>query len=604
MTSILTKNVKFSSISFYLGVLALLVTNTIFFNHIFGYRFLDINNVNWIYANGGNIRDNAGHAIASLFYSKEPWGWPLGAMSSLGGDVAGSIMYFATSPIYAIPFKALYSAGIIGDEYQFIGLQVYLGMTLTNLSIFYVCNRIIKARVLTSITIALISMYLCEPLIRWANESLASQFIVVLAIAFAITPSITNKRFISWSILTILAVGTNQYFVPMVIAMAVAEMLFLYFNYQESILRKSKNLMCVLGMSIISNYVFGGFEISPRKLGTGISDLSQFSSNLLSFFDSRGYGYTKNLGSKPSWESFNYLGVSILLLGAISFFVWFKNKPLKNYSLKNEIDLPLLRVNLDRIVLRVNLERIGLRVNLDRFRKFSPIQFTLFISIVCFLISLGPVIGFGSKILLTFPFPEVVLELYSTFRALARFAWPLFFLIIILLSKTLDRILMRVTKLSGGLVLQRFLAVSLCIVLVGIQARESAVLIEALRSVSQQDLDSKIGFSNKVISDFRSASGVKVIPPFDGDIESLPWREISGYVLKADKDLETWGFFARYDAALAGEIQPKEVVNFQTCRVDANTIFLVRNSILDGLTCKFDFSVINKYGDVWTLIKS
>jgi hypothetical protein len=586
MTSILSKILKFSLTSYYSGLLFLLAINTFFFIDIFGIEFLNFNNVNWIYASGGNIRDDAGHAIASLFYSNEPWGWPLGAMSSLGGDVAGSIMYFATSPIYAIPFKALHSLGIFGDEYQFIGLQVYLGMTLTNISIFYVCNRIMKARVLTSITIALISMFLCEPLIRWTNESLASQFIVVLAIAFSLRPSITNKRCLSWGILAILAVGINQYFVPLVFAMAVAEWLFLYFNYQESILEKSRNLICVIGVVVISNYVFGGFEISPGKLGTGTSDLSQFSSNLLSFFDSRGYGFTKNLGSKPSWESFNYLGVSALLLGAIFLFVSLKNLSRKSYFMKNEIELPLLRVNLDGI------------------RKFSPIQFTVFISTACFLISLGPTIGFGSKILLTIPFPDMVLELYSTFRALARFAWPLFFVIIILLSKTLDRILTRVTKLSGIPVIQGLLAASLCIVLVGIQARESAVLIEAMRSVAQQDLDSNVEFSDNVLREFRSSSGIKVIPPFDGDVESLPWREISGYVLKSDKELATWGFFARYDAALAGEIQQREVVEFQNCRVAPNTIFLARNSILDGLACKLDYAVIKQYGDVWTLIKS
>ena len=178
------------------------------------------------------------------------------------------------------------------------------------------------------------------------------------------------------------------------------------------------------------------------------------------------------------------------------------------------------------------------------------------------------------------------------------------FLIIILLSKTLDRILTRVTKLSGVPVIQGLLAASLCIVLVGVQARESAVLIEAMKSVAQQDLDSKVEFSDNLIAEFRSASGIKVIPPFDGDIESFPWREISGYVLKSDLDLETWGFFARYDAVLAGEIQQKEVVEFQSCRVATNTIFLVRNSILDGLVCNFDFSVIKQYGEVWTLIKS
>jgi hypothetical protein len=219
------------------------------------------------------------------------------------------------------------------------------------------------------------------------------------------------------------------------------------------------------------------------------------------------------------------------------------------------------------------------------------------------MISLGPTIGFGSKILLTIPFPDLVLELYSTFRALARFAWPLFFLIIILLSKTLDRVLTQVEKVSQVIVIQKTLAVLLCCFLVGIQVRESAVLIDAMRSVAQRDLGSKVEFSKNVIGEFRSSSGIKVIPPFDGDIESLPWREISGYVLKSDKDLRTWGFFARYDAALAGEIQQKEVVEFQKCRVSSNTIFLVRNSILSELTCKLDYSVIKEYGEVWTLIK-
>ena len=75
--------------------------------YIFPAKFLLPWSYLWIFGDGGNIRDDAGHAIASLFFSTESWKWPLGAMSSLGGDVSGSIMYFATSPIFPVPFKIL-----------------------------------------------------------------------------------------------------------------------------------------------------------------------------------------------------------------------------------------------------------------------------------------------------------------------------------------------------------------------------------------------------------------------------------------------------------------------------------------------------------------
>ena len=527
----------------------------------------------WIFGTGPSIRDDAGHAIASLFYSEESWKWPLGAMTSLGGKVAGSIMYFATSPLFAILFKLIHSLGVIGPKYQFIGLQILSGIVLTNCSLYLLCRRL-GAKAYSSLVISLTGILLVEPMIRWTNESLASQFIVIFALLLSLKPSDSLKRAFAWASLIFLAVGINQYFTPMVLFFILIEFFYLHKKTKKSFIVKSRNMLIGIGTFIISNYILGGFVLNALKLSTGIGDLKQFSSNLLSFFDSRGMGYTPNLSSQASWESYNYVGISFTLLILIY-------SLMTAYSRFKSFRYPKTAMPL-------------------RSAENPGLWWTCSGAFICFVISLGPSVQIGPKWILNIPFPSQGLELLSTFRALARFSWPAMYLLMGVAALSLDRIIafVRIPKL-------RIITMVLCaVMIIGLQGFESAPLIKIMHSIAVAETKSNPAVNVDIQRVYNSSTAIEVIPPFDGDAAGIPWRLTSDYALNAHLPLTTWGFFARYDFSTAGKIQSTEVQRFENCRWSPHSLYLVRKIILNSIKCTVPFEVIQQYPPTWTLIRT
>ena len=543
--------------------------------YIFPAKFLLPWNYMWIFGDRANIRDDAGHAIASLFFSTESWKWPLGAMSSLGGEVSGSIMYFATSPIFAVPFKILDSIGLFANGYQFIGMQVLSGIVLTNVTFYFLCRKI-GASVYSSIVVSLASILLAEPMIRWTNESLASQYIVILSMIMVLTSRISLTRSYIWFSLTVFAVGTNQYFTPIVILMSLIEALYLTKHSTGSMFLKLRSLLFTMVAMVGGTYLWGGFVLNTLKLNTGIADLSQFSSNIFSYFDSRGMGITPNLSSQPSWESYNYIGIvaTILLIGSLLIFL---TRFVQHYIFSNS--------------------KTKIRINFDSKNTFWWLTLACAIS---FLISLGPVIQIGPSLKLTIDFPDKILEVLSTFRALARFSWPGMYLLLSLSALVIDKLMLIVKRKNFQMPSQVLVAV----LLVGLQFNESSLLIHTMREVVKKDSNVSPRIDVKIQREFQTANGIIVIPPFDGDADGIPWRQISFYTLDAKLALPTWGFFARYDFVKAGEIQAAEVGKFNSCIWSPNTIYLVRKELLEKAKCKSEYAILEEYLPTWVLIKS
>lgn len=543
--------------------------------YIFPAKFLLPWSYLWIFGDGGNIRDDAGHAIASLFFSTESWKWPLGAMSSLGGDVSGSIMYFATSPIFAVPFKILDSVGLFSNGYQFIGLQVLTGIVLTNVTFYFLCRKI-GASVYSSTVVSLTSILLAEPMIRWTNESLASQYIVILSMIMVLTSQISARRSYMWVLLTVFAVGTNQYFTPIVLLMSLTEALYLMKHSSSSRFLKLRSFILTIVAMIAGTYFWGGFVLNTLKLNTGIADLSQFSSNVFSYFDSRGMGITPDLSSQPSWESYNYIGIvaTILIGGALVYSTATFTR--RRFFSRSKANL--------------------------RF-EFDSRSTLLWLSLACicsFIISLGPVIQIGPNIRFTIEFPDKILEILSTFRALARFSWPGMYLLLGLSALVLDRLVLVIKKRK----IQMSSKVLVAVLLIGLQLNESTSLTHTMREVVRKDSSNTPNINQKVQREFQKADGIIVIPPFDGDADGIPWRLISLYTLDAKLDLPTWGFFARFDFAKAGEIQATEVEKFGKCNWRANTIYLARIELFEKAKCSNEHAVLGEFLPTWILIKS
>jgi len=538
---------------------------------VFPHKLLFPGSYQWVFGTGPNIRDDAGHAIASMFYSSEPWHWPLGAMNSLGGEVAGSILYFATSPLFAIAFKLFHNVGLVGSQYQFIGIQIVSGIVITNSSLYILCRRL-KSSTHSALIVSLTAIFLVEPMIRWTNESLTSQYIIIFALLFSLEPSLSRKRNLNWILLIFLAVGINQYFAPIVILFALIECAYLCSHNSGSIWLKTRNLWASCGAFILSTYIYGGFVLSTLKLNTGIGNLGQFSSNVFSFFDSRGMGFLPDLSSQPSWESYNYLGISFLCLILIA------------------------------LVMKISKRKKGTKkfpsISLLKLKRIQAIPLTCFGAAVCFLLSLGPTLQIGPNLAIHIPLPDTILELLSTFRALARFSWPAMYLLIGAAALSLDQIQQKIGR-------SRLVVIPLCgIAVFATQAIESLPLIKTMHDIALADTEIKPNSSSATQKNYNASKSIEVIPPFDGDAEGIPWRLTSSYALNAHLPITTWGFFARYDFRKAGEIQSTEVSRFLKCSWGINQLYLIKKDILSSSSCLSNYKVLEKYSSNWILIKT
>jgi hypothetical protein len=554
---------------------ATLIVSLIFSIKFLTFAFIDPRNYYWIFGDRLSIRDNAGHAIASLFYAHQEKisALDIGRLTTFGGDVAGSLIYFAVSPIFAIPMKLI--ALMSNDFYQFIGIQVLIGLVLTSFSVFLLCRRV-GVSSLSSFTVAVMSLFLPTTFSRSLNESLTMQFLVVFSIFLLIQPRINNLRVFAWCSLGFLSVAINMYFLPIVLLACLIEFVVLKQNKKNQFIFSIKSLSLTILVSIFSIWWFGGFKIQPKSTGTDPIVLEALSSNFNTFLDSRGYGVTGNLSSQPSWESFNYLGIGCLSLILIFALIKFA---------QNVSFVKLKSSSTRTLSIRINFSYKDTAKN-----SFIP---TILFSLICFLISLGPVFQIGKSFSFDPHYPDELVSLLSTFRALGRFSWPLLYILLVVAALGLDEIMKFLQKFGKSMISKTVLMALVAIGFLSLQANEARTLISAVQYEIVAGINSVPVIDDDLLKIFQSSERIEVVPAYDGNADGkLPWREMSLYALKAELPIETWGFFARYDAEKAGNIQSNNFSNFVGCKFPPRSIYLVTKEIYNNLDCRKKLNIL------------
>jgi hypothetical protein len=535
--------------------------------YMLSWNFINPFSSNWLYGKQAATRDDAGHAIGSLFYMNEHWAWPIGKFTSFGGQVSPSVVYWAISPIFAVPAKVLHKIGLVGDNFQFIGLQVLIGFVLTPVSV-YLLSRRLGSGIFPAITVSLSTLLFPTLLWRWENESLASQFIVVFGILLLLRPTSSAKRTWQWAGLTAVAVGTNSYFVPITLTFCVIEFFVLQKSNRKELKKNVRSLSASILTTIALQYAFGGFLISTFQLGTGAEGLTVFSGNLFSLVDSRQYGL---LGGKPteSWEGFNYLG-----LATTTFLIIFMILHARNIKKKE---------------------------NIYRTPEF---KYVMLVSALFYLYSLGPDLKFGSILHfdLTPYLPEKVIVLLSIFRALGRFQWPLYYMLVALSGVGITYFIEYISDKRNKKFTTQLTAL-VCSVFLMTCAADMHYFNSAMRSEARDESGFKSIVNPGLQAQFDAARGIQVVPAYDGNTDGLlPWRYLSPYVLRANLNFDSWAFYARYDFPKAAKIQSTEYADFIACNWKDKVLYLTKSDILSQLKCDFK---INKlyYDGPWVLIK-
>jgi hypothetical protein len=529
-------------------------------------------NIRWLYNSSLPIRDDAGHAIGALFYSNESLGWPLGRFTSYGGLAGPSVVYWAISPLFAIPMKFAYWINALHSHIQFIGIQILFGFCLTTLALYWLSIRL-GASKFAAVIVSLTNLFLPTLLWRWANESLSAQFIPIMALLLCLSPSTSNKQMTKWGVLGFLSVSINTYFAPFVLVFSLTEAIILNRKKIGTRLHRFKSFGFTTFIILIFQYAFGGFLLPTNVLGTGSSGLSIFSGNLFSLIDSRQYGLIGGSTPvfSPSWEGFNYLGFSALLC-LFGYLILRRRYPVKSNNLEWAISF----------------------------------KFTFIAALLFYVYSLGPDIKIGSIYHHDFThiIPSPLLNLLSIFRALGRFQWPLFYLLMALSAVGLTLISIRCGEYFKEFKYRKLIPLSCGLLFLGSSLLDTHYLDTALRSQARSAASEVPAFHASLSEVFHGEERLEVVPAYDGNADgTLPWRVLSEYALQANVKVTTWGFYARANAKLEGNIQASEYKKFITCNWYPKTLYLIQSNRFAQVHCKNSYTLVFRQGP-WILIKN
>ena len=336
------------------------------------------------------------------FFRSTEWTFPLGANPRYGYDVASSIVYSDSIPLFAIPFKLL--APILSTPFQYFGiwllccyvLQAVIGWKLAGL---YTQSTLY----LTGITLLLVS----SPIILWhldmTHIALAGHFVILLALYLNVGAT-KHKAFV-WTITVVCSALIHFYLLVIVSALWVANLLDQLLadpRYWKSL--GTQFILTVAGLLFFA-WQAGYFMVAFDSVAD--NSFGNYSMNLFSIVDSRGYSlFFKGIPQSEYFdEGFNYLGLGgiFLLIAAIPS-LWILKKSIWQWIRTH----PFLCASV----------------------------------LILFLLSLTHQVHYGARIL-HIPLPESLINFLSIVRCSGRLFWPLYYVLLlapaILVFKTYAR---------------------------------------------------------------------------------------------------------------------------------------------------------------------
>lgn len=360
---------------------------------IYGVKILDCTYDGWLLT---GYTDLVQHYMGWVSYRASAWHFPIGLIENIVYPDLVSIIYIDSIPLFAIIFKILSPA--LPETFQYFGmfglicfiLQGFFG----SLIIYRLTGR--KYYAGFSAFFFVISSVMIQRM--YYHTALSAHWIILASIFCWYNKDdneSTVKTVCTWSALSIIALLTEAYFLPMVWGIMFCAFLNDYLHHGR--LKICIYSVLVTGCSTIAvGYVMGLFYGNVPMSTTG---LGTFSFNLNGFFNS--FGTSSLLPSlhfnDGQIEGYSYLGLGIFLL-CISCFI-----------------LGLIRVV---------YKKKGFQKD---YRDIIPHV----VFVICFtVVALSPVITCG-EYSLTISIPESVQNLWAVFRSTGRMIWPVYYLIII-----------------------------------------------------------------------------------------------------------------------------------------------------------------------------
>ncbi len=377
-----------------------MLSAAIFF-YKFGWRLLDVTNINWLFNIGF---DNPTEFISWEYYRWSPWSFPVvGTMSGYDYPTVTGVGLTGAIPLFAIPLKTL--SPVLPQIFQHFGWWLFICYLLQGLMGFKLLKTLIKKQENVDLKAVLGALFfvIAPPLLfRPTHMNLSAHFLILASLYLYYQDNTSKNKFIYNLILVACTALIHQYLTVMVLGLSFA-------MSNDLWQRKKLNFIQLIGFNLANLavvlflfYIVGNFNI-PNDVTQSVG-FGNFSANLNTFFNSMNFTQIlPNLktSSEGQYEGFAYLGVGIFMLFAISILGFFLNK------------IGILKAN-------PTLKSIG----------ELPLKYPIWsISILFFIFSLSTTIGFNEKVLHQYIAGPMFKIFANSLRASGRFVWVLYYLI-------------------------------------------------------------------------------------------------------------------------------------------------------------------------------
>jgi hypothetical protein len=358
-----------------------------------GFENLNFQNSKWLYT----VADISNSQNGWIFFKNDIWHFPFGKNPNYGLDIASSIIFSDSIPLFAFFFKIF--KNFLPEIFQYFTLWIFLCFFLQS----YIAFLIIYKKT-NNIHYSILSsfLFIIAPIFIYrlgVNLSLGGQWLILLGYYIYLYAN-KDKANYFWVTLLVLSTLVHLYFTVMLFVIYGFYILGIFLN-DKNIKRLLINISSSILIVLTFMYFFGYFE--TEFMGSVSKGYGVFGLDVLGVFDPQNttdgldWSFFLNNIEGSTGEGFNYLGVGVISL----FFV-------------------------------VILAFLAKCIKDKNFIKIFLKKYISFLFIVIFLIcwAITTKVHFAGRELLDIPIPDYVFGVLSIFGATGRFFWPVYYLII------------------------------------------------------------------------------------------------------------------------------------------------------------------------------
>lgn len=368
------------------------------FHFAYGLHTLNPTNIGWLL---NAYHDWGQHYLGPAFYRQEEWHFPLGEMYSFYYPVGTNVGFTDSIPLMALLLKIF--TGILPDDFQYYGFWLFSCMFI---SAVYT-KKILKLYNVNNIIILLACvLVVTNPVLifRGIQASACAHWLFLGSFYYYLKPTTKDNvvsNFKKQGVLMFLSTTINPYLAIMTTGFVVILAIKNYF-YDKSLTKKLAILLplFIIIISFMFWVVFGMIELNnSTDLEVGNIYGTIYSFNLNSFFNSYGFysKYIPQLGmlNDQQHEGFAYLGLGLITLVILSIFSSIYFIAIKRINKRQLYLLPL---------------------------------FSFCLLLLIFAIT--NTVSYGTEVLFRYPTLGIVQKFGNVFRAVGRFSWPFYYLMI------------------------------------------------------------------------------------------------------------------------------------------------------------------------------